>query len=53
CMSCVMGKQRRLPFPLTARRADQVAELIHSDVWGPVDIPSSTGDSYFVVFTDD
>jgi transposase InsO family protein len=53
CVSCVMGKQRRLPFPLTARRADKVAELIHSDVWGPVDIPSSTGDSYFVVFTDD
>jgi len=53
CVSCVMGKQKRLPFPQTARRADAVAELIHSDVWGPVDIPSSTGDSYFVVFTDD
>jgi transposase InsO family protein len=53
CVSCVMGKQKRLPFPQTARRADAVAELIHSDVWGPVNIPSSTGDSYFVVFTDD
>jgi transposase InsO family protein len=53
CISCVMGKHKRLPFPTTARRATAAAELIHSDVWGPVNIPSSTGDSYFVVFTDD
>jgi transposase InsO family protein len=53
CVSCVMGKQRRLPFSSVARRANVTAELIHSDVWGPVDILSSTGDSYFVVFTDD
>jgi transposase InsO family protein len=47
-----MGKQKRLPFPAVARRAKTITELIHSDVWGPVNIVSSTGDYYFVVFTD-
>ncbi|KAG0691747.1 hypothetical protein DFH29DRAFT_819036, partial [Suillus ampliporus] len=53
CVSCVMGKHKRLPFPTVARRAKAAAELIHSDVWGPVNIVSSSGDHYFVVFTDD
>jgi hypothetical protein len=53
CISCIMGKQKCLPFPAVARHAKAVAELIHSDVWGPVNIVSSTGDYYFVVFTDD
>jgi transposase InsO family protein len=53
CVSCIMGKHKRLPFPTVARRANATADLIHSDVWGPVNITSSTGDHYFVVFTDD
>jgi hypothetical protein len=52
CTSCVMGKQSRLPFPATVHRAQNTAELIHSDVWGLVNTASSSGDYYFVVFTD-
>jgi transposase InsO family protein len=53
CVSCVMGKHKRSPFPTSTRRASAPAELVHSDVWGPVNVASSSGDSYFVVFTDD
>jgi len=54
CQSCLMGKQKRFPFPSHARhRATQCAELIHTDVWGPVDIATPSGETYFVAFTDD
>jgi hypothetical protein len=54
CPSCLMGKQKRFPFPSHARhRATHCAELIHTDVWGPVDIATPSGETYFVAFTDD
>jgi hypothetical protein len=53
CTSCIMGKHKRLSFPTVVRRASAMAELIHSDMWGPINVASSTGDHYFVVFTDD
>jgi hypothetical protein len=53
CISCVMGKHKQLPFPSASCRAQETTELIHSDVWGPVNLASSAGDYYFVVFTDD
>jgi hypothetical protein len=54
CPSCLMGKQKRLPFPSHARqRATHVAELIHTDVWGPVNIATLSGETFFIAFTDD
>jgi transposase InsO family protein len=54
CPSCLMGKQKRLPFPSHARhRATHIAELIHTDVWGPVNIATLSGEAFFVAFTDD
>jgi hypothetical protein len=54
CSSCLMGKQKWLPFPTNARhRAAHVAELIHTDVWGPVNVATSSGETFFVAFTDD
>lgn len=54
CVSCVMGKQKHFPFPSCARhRATHIAELIHSDVWGPIDTATTSGETYFVAFTDD
>lgn len=54
CLSCIMGKQKWFPFPLHARcRATYAAELIHMDVWGPVNTTTPSGETYFVAFTDD
>ena len=54
CEGCIYGKQHRLPFPTLGRtRARQIAELIHSDVCGPMSTPSPNGARYFVLFTDD
>lgn len=46
--SMVEGK-----FPSGAARAKEILELIHSDVFGPVPIPSLGGAIYYVSFIDD
>ena len=54
CEGCAMGKQNRQPFPKKARSTTTgLLELIHSDVCGPMDLPSVGGSRYFVTFIDD
>ena len=54
CEGCAMGKQHRLPFSTkTATSSTKLLELIHSDVCGPMNIPSIGGSRYFVTFIDD
>ena len=49
-----MGKQHREPFPkLSYNRANDLLEVIHSDVCGPMPCNSLGGARYFVTFTDD
>ena len=40
CERCVYGKQNRVSFPSSAKRVNKVLELVHSDVFGPVSVPS-------------
>lgn len=57
CISCIEGKQSRLPFPSDSQRASSRAtsllELIHTDVCGPMQQTSIGGARYFVTFIDD
>ena len=52
CSTCVLGKQHqkiiRTPIPPVSRPF----ELVHSDVCGPISIPSFSGQKYFVVYVD-
>ncbi|RVW39978.1 Retrovirus-related Pol polyprotein from transposon TNT 1-94 [Vitis vinifera] len=41
------------PFPLKGNRANDVLELIHSDLCGPMSVQARGGFEYFVTFTDD
>jgi hypothetical protein len=51
CAGCVHGKQHREPFPTEgAGRAMQRLGLVHSDVCGPMEVPSAGGHRYFVLF---
>lgn len=47
------GKQNRVKFPSGATRTKGTLELIHSDVFGPVPVPSLGGSLYYVSFIDD
>ena len=53
CLGCVAGKAHRLSFPTGRTRANQVGQLIHSDVCGPVNIVTPGGARYYIVFVDD
>jgi hypothetical protein len=54
CDACEKGKAARQPFPKESkRRASAYGELIHTDLWGPVQTVSIGGSSYYMSFTDD
>ncbi|KAK2575254.1 hypothetical protein KPH14_001337, partial [Odynerus spinipes] len=54
CISCVMGKQTRLPFSHTGRqRACELLELLYADVCGPINDASWSGAKYIFVLVDD
>eukprot|EP00253_Pinus_taeda_P034280 PITA_34280 len=40
CENCVYGKQNQVSFPSGGKRTKQILELVHSDVFGPVKVPS-------------
>ena len=41
------------PFNATGHRANELLELVHSDVWVPMSIQARGGYKYFIIFTDD
>ena len=40
CEHCLYVKQNQVKFPSGATREKEILELIHSDVFGPIPIPS-------------
>ncbi len=54
CVGCISGKGHRAPIPKTSTsRSTAVLDLVHSDVLGPVNVPSLGGSRYFIIFIDD
>jgi hypothetical protein len=54
CEHCIYGRQQRVSFIRSGHeQKTNLLELIHSDVFGPVNIKSLGGASYFVTFIDD
>jgi len=53
CEPCILEKQEqkiiRTPVPSVSRPF----ELIHSDVCGPISVPSFLGERYFLIYVDD
>lgn len=44
CSDCLIGKQSRNPIPKKSSwRAKEVLEIIHSDIYGPINPISSSG----------
>ena len=54
CEGCLTKRQHRERFPKKSEnRAEGLADLVHSDLVGPLPVQSLGGSRYFVVFTDD
>ena len=54
CAGCALGKAHRAVIPKKSHtRSTKLLELVHSDVNGPLEVPSLGGSRYFVTFIDD
>ena len=50
CEHYVYGKQNRVIFPSGVKRANKILELVHSDVFGLVSVPSLGKSVYYISF---
>lgn len=53
CRPCLKGKAHRLSFPDSDSKTNNILELIHSDLCGPMEVESIGGSKYFLTFIDD
>ena len=53
CEVCLQGKQVRNSFKENGHRANEVLELVHSDVMGPFRTKSFSGARFIVIIVDD
>lgn len=54
CEGCCLGKSHQQPFPtICRRRATKIGEIIHSDLYGPFNVPSLANSLYYVLFQGD
>ena len=54
CEACLLGKQKRLPFPKKVEhRAQRILELVHGDLCGPIAPETPNGSKYFLLLLDD
>ena len=54
CEGCILGKGHRAPILRKSEsKTSALLELVHSDLNGPLDVPSLGGSHYFVTFIDD
>ena len=53
CEPCLMGKMTKTLFSGTRERANDLLEIIHTDVCSPMSIEACIGYCYFLNFIDD
>ena len=53
CEPCLMGKMTKTPFSRTMERANDLLEIIHTDVCSPMSVKARGGYRYFLTFTND
>ncbi|RDY09484.1 hypothetical protein CR513_06137, partial [Mucuna pruriens] len=54
CEACLLGKHARRSFPKEAKsRANEPLQLMHTDICGPIDLPSFSKNKYFLLFIND
>lgn len=53
CVVCLKGKQTRKSFKEKGKRAENLLDLIHSDLMGPLNVSSYSGARFLLTFVDD
>lgn len=53
CGICALGRQHREAETGTREKATELLQVIHTNVCGPMQTPTLTGERYFIAFTDE
>ena len=53
CETCILEKIHRVPYLPSSSQKFVPFSLVHSDVWGPAPIATTSGYRWFVIFVDD
>ena len=53
CGTCITAKQQKVPRPLSSSDSEKPLELVHTDVCGPLEVPSLGGHLYLATYLDD
>ena len=53
CKNCQIGKMGKTSFKSKNYHSEEVLELVHIDLYGPIGIESYSGDKFFILFVDD
>ena len=53
CEGCMLGRQARESFPTSSSKEVEPLALVHTDLCGPMKVPSLGGAKYFMILTDD
>ena len=53
CITCIQGKQHKLPFQTGRTCANHLGDLTHMDLAGPMETTSINGKKYFLIIIDD
>jgi hypothetical protein len=50
---CHFSRHRKLPYSVSANKANVPCELIHFDIWGPIATKSMHNHAFFLTAVDD
>ena len=53
CKGCALGKNIKSSFPSSESKTKEILEMVHSDLCGPMSVPSIGGYLYYIIFVDD
>jgi len=53
CETCALGRQHKEPATGKRQKAEELLEVVHSDVCGPMQVSTISGERYFVTFIDE
>ena len=50
---CHISKRKMYSFSRKNNTSNNILELVHTDICGPIGVDSYYGDKYFILFVDD
>ena len=53
CETCAIGQQHKEPMTGTRTKANELRDVVHSDICGPMQVSTISGERYFITFIDE